>query len=146
MGSGWANPRAPWLRGHPSLRITALSKLGLCLNNLTRGTFSILSHGHPRAPWHKVTPLRLSLHLGHSEDSLIVFHETIEMMKPCTIPEASNIRLSEVYFVNKTSISKDSLTQLLHQYQSSAAQPRRGDSHTFLNNHFMVLILNMSSQ
>ena len=28
MGSGWANPRAPWLRGHPNLRITALSKLG----------------------------------------------------------------------------------------------------------------------
>ena len=25
MGSGWANPRAPWLRGHPSLCITALS-------------------------------------------------------------------------------------------------------------------------
>ena len=28
MGSGWANPRAPWLKGHPSLRITAMSKLG----------------------------------------------------------------------------------------------------------------------
>ena len=57
MGSGWANPRAPWLRGHPSLRITALSKLGCAWNKPTRGIYSTLSHRHPRAPWHKVTPL-----------------------------------------------------------------------------------------
>ena len=57
MGSGWANPRAPWLRGHPSLHITALSKLGCAWNKPTRGIYSTLSHRHPRAPWHKVTPL-----------------------------------------------------------------------------------------
>ena len=57
MCSGWANPRAPWLRGHPSLRITALSTLGCAWNIRTRGIYSTLSHRHPRAPWHKLTPL-----------------------------------------------------------------------------------------
>ena len=40
-----ANPQASWLRGHPSLHITALSKLGCAWNNPTRGIYPLWATG-----------------------------------------------------------------------------------------------------
>ena len=51
MGSGWANPRTPWLRGHPSLRITALIVSWVVPKTTPPGASTPLwatgTHGHP---------------------------------------------------------------------------------------------------
>ena len=60
MGSGRANPQAPWLRGHPSLRITSVSRV---VPEITPPVASIF-HFEPQAPWHKVTPLHPNTFMG----------------------------------------------------------------------------------
>ena len=52
-GSGWANLRAPWLKGHPSLCITSVSWF---VPEIPPSGASIF-HLKLQAPWHKATPL-----------------------------------------------------------------------------------------
>ena len=86
MGSGWANPWAPWLRGHPSLRITALSWV---VPEITPpgNSIPLLSHRHPRASWHKVMPLE---HLTFLCNSCKCNDDTCTMVGKMEIWEVSS--------------------------------------------------------
>ena len=59
MGSGWANPWAPWLRGTQACSFKPWVSWVVPKITPPGGIYSTLSHRHPPAPWHKVTPLFL---------------------------------------------------------------------------------------